>query len=188
MSLVNRVFEHPLRQIAGRVLLCTFIANQDVASVATGRPRPVYVFTMTAPIESKDLAYQDQTVRMAFRINRADVVLSILNLAKSPIRVNWNEVAYVDPDGHPHDIVHSRQPAVLPPTANLTDSMVPADFIYSNGAGKLTAWQQRDLFPKPTRKEARKYDGRSFSLYIPIEIDGAVRNYLLTFAIRINDA
>lgn len=185
---MNRVSTPPLFRIAGPLLLSVFIVSPFVQGGIVGaKPKATYVFNLTAPVERKDLAFEDGIVKMAFTITRSEIVLSVSNLAKSSIKVNWGEVAYVDPLGQSHNMTHSQQPAVLPPTANTTDTMVPADFIYSYGTGKVMLWQRRDFLPRPTKKEARKYNGRSFSLFIPIQIDGAIKNYLLTFTVRIAD-
>jgi hypothetical protein len=58
--------------------------------------------------------------------------------------------------------------------------MVRADFIYSSCTGKAILWQRRDFFTKPTKKAALTHYGRSFNLHIPIQIDGNIKNYLIT--------
>lgn len=65
--------------------------------------------------------------------------------------------------------------------------MIPADFIYSPTTGKAVLWQRRSFLPRPDKKEARTYNGRSFSLYLPIEVNGATKSYLFTFSIGIGD-
>src|SRR5262249_9040636 len=112
MAATIRVLRHMLFPIAGLALLCTSTATTTLPlGVVDARPRAMYAFKMTAPVESNDLAYQDETVKMAFTINRSAIVLFLSNLAKGAIKVNWGEVAYVDPEGQSHNMTHSRQPS-----------------------------------------------------------------------------
>jgi hypothetical protein len=87
---------------------------------------------------------------------------------------------------------------VVPPTARLEDILIPVDHVYFGYERKLKwidnqeeKWTSTPLFPsledKKASKDALNYKGRSFSVFIPLEINGAVKNYLFTFSIDIID-
>lgn len=99
------------------------------------------------------------------------------NKADNPIRIDWNQVTFVDESSESHKVMHTedrfeerhkyRVPTVVPPTAKVEDYISPL--------------VQKPLFPEGL--EAKKFKGHSFSIFMPLEINGVVKNYLFTFKI-----
>ena len=60
----------------------------------------------------------------------------------------------------------------------IEDAIVPSDYISYTGGG----WNSRALFP--ALQETDVYIGKSFSVFMPLEIDEAVKNYSFAFSIE----
>jgi hypothetical protein len=109
----------------------------------------------------------------------------------APIKVDWNNVSYVEIVGLAHGVVHTgvryierdrpQVPTLIPPGAMIDDAIISSDHIsFSSGSGG--GWSSKALFPASQKTDL--YIGKSFSVFMPLEIDGAVKNYLFAFSIE----
>jgi hypothetical protein len=63
----------------------------------------------------------------------------------------------------------------------IEDAIIPSDHIsFSSGSGG--GWSSRELFPISQKTDL--YIGKSFSVFMPLEINGAIKNYLFAFSIE----
>ena len=176
----------PLRVGCGILLSAIFLAGPNqISTHAVAKPKMHYSFKMTKPVESDKLVFRDELVDLAFGVERKKITLSLTNNTQDLIRINWNEVSYIDPFGQSHELLHLQSPVSLPPTAKITMALIPKDYIYSSITGKFARFDQREFFPKPDKKEAHQYKGKAFSVFVPIEVKGTAKTYLLTFSIDI---
>ena len=63
--------------------------------------------------------------------------MSLNNKTDNPIKIDWNQVSYVDISGMSHRIIHSgvkyigrenpQSPTIIPPTAKIADIVFPTD-------------------------------------------------------------
>ncbi len=157
----------------------------------TGEYPAYYIFVMTEPTVNKGLIYEDLFLKIVFFITQKEFHFTLQNRTENPIKIDWNQVSYVDVQGKSHKVIHSEvkytdkakpQPTtVIPPTAKLEDIVLPIDYIYYK-TGKHGGWREKPLFPEAP--EAKIFKGRSFSVFMPLEINGAIKNYLFSFKIE----
>jgi hypothetical protein len=149
------------------------------------------IFVMVKPRESKELMFEDQAIRIRFILSETQVGIRLQNKMPSAIKVDWNTVSYVDITGLAHSVIHTgvryierdrpQVPTIIPPAAMIEDAIVPSDHIsYASGSG--SGWSSRPLFPGLTATDL--YVGKSFSVFMPLEIEGAVKNYSFAFSVE----
>lgn len=142
----------------------------------------LYVFALAKPRESDNLVYEDDSIRIAFAMVKAQVQFSLQNKTESAIEINWDQAAFIDFSGLSHRVIHTgtklndrdkpQAPATVPPTARIGDIVYPADYAEWSGS----EWLQRPVLP-PAEVA---YKGRTFSVFMPLKINGEPKNYLFT--------
>jgi hypothetical protein len=149
------------------------------------------VVVMVKPLESRERVFEDQSIQILFSASEKQIGILLYNKMNTPIKVDWNSLSYVDITGLAHGVVHTgvrymerdrpQVPTVIPPAAMIEDAIIPSDHIsYTPGSGG--GWSSRALFPDMT--ETDLYIGKSFSVFMPLELDGAVKNYSFSFRIE----
>lgn len=161
----------------------------------SGEYRANYSFGMTKPKVSKDLLFEDAFVKISFIISKEQIGFVILNKTSNPIKIDWNQVSYIDVLNESHKVMHSGvkyvdkanvlPPTIIPPTAKIQDIVFPTDHIYYT-SGKYGGWNKIPIFPEAPK--ARLFKGKTFSVFMPLEINGTVKNYLFTFIVEDVDA
>lgn len=161
-----------------------------------------YVFVMTKPAANESLAFEDDSIDVSFTIpstitrsfserlkptTSSLISFSLKNKTDNPIKVDWNAISYVDPSGTAHKVMHdgirfserdSPHPAsTIPPMAKLADFVYPTDAVLRSG----TDWETPKLLPNFPLAASLK--GKSFSIFMPLEIGGATKNYNFVFTI-----
>jgi hypothetical protein len=149
------------------------------------------IFVMVKPSESRELMFEDQAIRIRFTLSETQIGLLLQNKMTSPIKIDWNTVSYVDITGLAHSVMHTgvryierdrpQVATIIPPEAMIEDAIVPSDHIsYTPGSGG--GWSSRPLFP--ALAETDLYIGKTFSVFMPLELEGSVKNYSFTFRIE----
>ncbi|MGD0922410.1 MAG: hypothetical protein ABSA70_11685 [Terriglobia bacterium] len=145
----------------------------------------LYVFALAKPRESDNLAYEDDSIRIAFTVVKTQVQFSLQNKTESAIEINWDQAAFIDFSGLSHRVIHTgiklndrdkpQAPATVPPTARIEDIVYPADY---------AEWSGSDWLRKPVVPPAElAYKGQTFSVFMPLKINGEVKNYLFTIKV-----
>jgi hypothetical protein len=156
-----------------------------------GAWRPVvYRLALTKPVESEALVFEDDNLRASFALSRKAINFSLKNKTDGPLKIDWNQWSYVDVDGNSHRIFHkgiaykdretSLPPSVIPPTATFEDVVFPSD--YSRWSDVGGGFQSLDLLPQAVSASA--YVGKTLSLFMPLEVNNTVKNYLFSFKIK----
>lgn len=150
-----------------------------------------YIFVMVKPKESKEVAFEDSFMSIEFSISKRQVGFVLRNKTDNPIKIDWDQVSYVDVLGESHKVMHSgvryierdkpQAPTVVPPTAKVEDMVFPSDYVYYS-SGEYGGWREIPLFPEAPA--AKIYKGSSFSIFMPLEVNGVVKNYIFTFKIE----
>jgi hypothetical protein len=146
---------------------------------------------MVKPSESRELMFEDQAIRIRFTLSETQIGLLLQNKMTSPIKIDWNTVSYMDITGLAHSVMHTgvryierdrpQVATIIPPEAMIEDAIVPSDHIsYTPGSGG--GWSSRPLFP--ALAETDLYIGKTFSVFMPLELEGSVKNYSFTFRIE----
>lgn len=142
----------------------------------------LYVLALTKPNESDKLAFEDDSIRIAFAVIESQIQFSLQNRTESPIEVNWDQVSFIDFSGRSHRVIHAgtkfndrekpQAPATVPPTARIEDIVYPADY---------AEWTGSDWIHSPILPPAEfAYKGNTFSVFVPLKINGELKNYLFT--------
>jgi hypothetical protein len=162
------------------------LARYDI-SLEGGSYAVEYSFALIKPAESQELKFEDQALSIGFLIVKPQITFQLVNKTDQPIKIDWIQVSYVDTSGSAHKVTHggvriidrnsALPPTSIPPTAKVEDFIVPTDAI-SLQSGK---WETNDLLPQGP--VAKALEGKTFSLFMPLEVNGAVKNYLFTFKI-----
>lgn len=153
-------------------------------SQAPTRTKVEYSFKMIKPKLSPDLVYEDAFIKIRFIIWNK-LAFKLENKTDNPIEIEWAKTSYIDTASGAHSVIHegvrfierdrALPPTVIPPSANITDVAHPSDYIsYESGGG----WQMKDLFNIFADEE-----GKPFGLFLPLKINGIVKNYSFRFII-----
>ena len=155
----------------------------------SGHYVPSYTFSLQKPKTSEALVFEDSKIAFIAQVSRQGIAVAILNKTDQPIKIDWNQVSYIDQTGKANGVTHegvkyadatnAKPPTVIPPGARHEDMIVPAGSIrYANG------WKVNPLLPMGA--QSRELVGKTISLYVPMEISGRVENY--SIGIRIESA
>jgi len=147
----------------------------------------LYVFSLEKPKVSDKLVFEDDSIRVAFAVVESQIQFSMQNRTELPIEINWDQSAFIDFTGQAHRVIHAgikwndrekpQAPTTVPPTARISDIVYPADY---------AEWSGSDWIHKPVLPPAElSYKGQTFSIFVPLRINGEIKNYL--FTIRIAD-
>jgi hypothetical protein len=149
-----------------------------------------YSFRMIKPSESTDLRFEDADIESGFVVARKGINFIFRNKTDDPIKIDWNQVSYIDATGTSHPVTHtgvkytdaaaSKPPSTIPPSAKFEDSAIPADSVHFV-SGQYGGWETRDLLPRSV--DAPLLKGGTVALYMPMEVRGKVKNYLFRFQI-----
>lgn len=141
-----------------------------------------YQYAMTNPVQQDGMEFRDETLFCRVLPKELSIGLDIINVSEIPISIDWNQVRLIDSDGTPHPVVHgmvllrdlqrANLPTVIMPQGVLNESVAPSDYAYLDFSG----WQQRPIFPKTVA--ALGLQGMRFGVAVPVQIKGAVKNYL----------
>src|SRR5689334_21631798 len=139
-------------------VLLAIIAPLAVAACCFGqtvtREIPTYSAKMMKPKLSPDSSFEDPFIKIEFVVLQR-ILFKLKNKTDNPIEIDWGKVSYVDTEAGAHRVVHEGvryierdkvpAPTVVPPMANITDIIHPADYIdYESGSSG--GWKIDDLF------------------------------------------
>ena len=160
-----------------------------------GEWAPHYRFAMTKPKESKELVFSDDEIATSFKISSRRLAFGLSNKTGQPIRIDWNQISYVDTQGKAHKSIHegikyadkaNPQPVTMVrPGASVEDAIIPVDSVrFTDGRGYVPGeWVVDPLFP--AGQDAKAYEGATLNVFMPLEVNGIVTNY--NFAFKITD-
>jgi hypothetical protein len=147
-----------------------------------------YVIALVKPRENRDLSFEDEFVRLVFSVSEKQIGFAIQNKTATAITIDWNQLAYIDPSGGSHKVIHQgvkyassgemMAPTVVPPTANVSDLIYPADYVTWDDV--LHDWVKKSILAE---RDQEKHIGESFSAFMPLQINEGKKEYLFTFKI-----
>ena len=151
-----------------------------------GELATTYVFALTKPAASGSLAYSDDAIHIVFRPTRQQIGFTAVNQSSTPMKIDWSSAAFVDTDGQSHritekaDRANTMAPTIMLPGARVTKTVYPSD-PGSGTSGRHGTGTERPIFPNAPAARALK--GKSFSVFLPIEVAGKVQHYQFAFVI-----
>lgn len=174
------------------VCMAILIFNQAITYSAA-----YYTIVMTEPKEHHDLYYSDENIAIKFPVPYKEIntiPFILMNKTSEPINVDWNKIMFVAPNGNSLNVYHSgvlykdahgnvpMNPTLIPPKAKLNDFIGLKAGIYFTSS-MYGGWHVNPIFPT-WHKDALPYKENTFSIFMPLEINGKVKNYTFTFAIE----
>ena len=144
-----------------------------------------YVFTLVTPIEKSSPAFDDGIISVVFSPSNDQIVFLLRNQTESPIRLDWDQMAYVDFDGSSHRVIHQgvrlmqkeapQPPSTVAPGSSVQDFIYPSDRVSWNST--ISEWMQAPIWPSIPSP------GQQFGIFMPIEVDGKTKNYQFTIKV-----
>lgn len=160
-------------------------------SFVNGTYPVVYNCSMTKPDIGISMQYSDDAISVQYKIVTDAVVFQLMNKTNNPIKVDWNQLSYIDSTGLAQKIIHTgvkynnaneyQQATIIPPQARIEDQLVPTKNLWFE-EGKYGGWRTNPLFPEGP--SADKLIGQEFGLFFPLEVNGQVINYNFRFRIE----
>jgi hypothetical protein len=143
-------------------------------------PDPIVQFRLTEPKGSIGLRVITQDFSISFSVEPEEVGFVLVNKTTAPMKMLWDESAYVDQRGRTHRVMHagvkyidrdkSMPPSLIPPGSSLEDIVFPVSYVYYSGG-----WRQRNLFDV--------YEAASFGIgvFLSLEVKGQKRGITFRF-------
>jgi len=152
-----------------------------------GKHFPKFSFSMTKPTASKDLSVHDDKVAVVFTIQRDRIGFELRNKTEAVIKIDWDQVSFVDVDGTASKVVHSgvrlierdrpQVPSLVPPGAKITEAITPSGRIrYEKG------WQLMPLLPE-RGIPANAICGRDFQVFMPLTVESKSEDRVFAFSV-----
>ena len=155
-----------------------------------------YGETQVVMIEQEGLSkykFEDDYIEIFWYVGTKEFNFELTNKSDYTIKLNWDDMAYVDLNGTTSRVMHSgvkyidrnnSQPAsVLPKNASMTDILLPTDNIYYS---EYYGWQSHRLFRyynSNTEAQLSTDIGKTVRIIFPIVIQDVVNEYIFEFKI-----
>jgi hypothetical protein len=146
--------------------------------------------SLQQPMLSDILAYSDEFIDILFMVEKTQIAFDMQNKTDKGIKINWDELSYISPTGKSMRFIHSgirlidrnapQAPTIVPPNSRISDILIPSEHIYYV-SGEYGGWHELDLF---YGDDKAVYEGKEFSVYMPLEIKGDRKEYTFTFRIN----
>jgi hypothetical protein len=143
--------------------------------------------------------FMDNYLTVVWYVSTDRLFFTIKNHSKHSIKLNWDEISYVDCNGNVSRILHDgikyseaktvSQPAlVIPKNATITDVLIPVSNIKYVEAYAWKGWSTEKLIPwrigktkEFTNTKASDYVGKEIIISMPIIIENVTNEYTFTF-------
>jgi hypothetical protein len=146
-----------------------------------------HVLRMVKPVISDLFQFENDDLAIRFAQSRESIGFVVQNKTQEPIKVDWNQISFVDAFGSAHGITHAgikyvdakapKQPSTIPPGAKLEDLIAPADNVYFAGG----QWHVHPLMADAPLGAALM--DKQISVFMPLEIKGMPQNFNFVFKI-----
>ncbi len=146
--------------------------------------------------------YEDEYMRILWFVDRTSFHFNLENKTDKSIRIDWDNIVYVDYNGEAGRIMHSgvkynernseQAPPVVPRGTKITDVLLPTANVEFDGG----TWQEKSLLGGDygwvptgvtTASSLIDYTGKSMSIVMPLEINGQIREYTFTFIAKMHN-
>ena len=142
--------------------------------------------------------YEDDYIDIAWYVSSKQFNFELRNKSAHSIKINWDDITYVDIDGKAGRVMHSgvkyidrnnSQPSTtIPKNASISDILLPTDNVYYV-SGQYGGWNEKYLIPCVYSKQ-ETYDilaptnvGKKMSILMPIMIENVQNDYIFEFNI-----
>lgn len=146
--------------------------------------------------------YEDNYMRILWFVGETSFHFSLMNITDETIRINWDNIVYVDYDGEAGRVMHSgvkynernseQAATVVPRGTKITDVLLPAANVEWGYGMYGQGWREKPLLKglvwKPVDEVNRNpymdYTGKMMKIVMPLEIGNDVREYTFTFVAK----
>jgi hypothetical protein len=144
----------------------------------TGAVDVKYVLTMVSPAQNRLLEFADQDLQFSFAVSDASIELKMRNNSRSAVKVIWRETEFTDVFEQTHLIAHvGGGDSTIAPAGSLKESVEPV----GGNSGEFKGWRADAVLPRTL--DAGEMTGRSITLSLPVEVEGAQRCYRFVFQV-----
>ncbi len=181
----------------------TYRAHYDIGLMSVERPAQAvekYGAQDITTFEEKGSDrsfYEDGLVRIVWIPTASEVSFELTNKTEQPLKIIWEEAAFIDDSGESHRVVHSGvdyesvkdpQPStVINEKGSYADAVFPAGYYHYIG-GTL---HKDPLYPNVSvsrkgdklEEKGQSFIGKTFHVLLPLEIDGVVNKYVFSFTV-----
>ena len=188
----------------------TYVAKYDVSLTEVQRPADVQARFGDIKASQVDTGKgrlfqaEDQLLRIIWNGPDVQLGFDLLNKTDIPIKVVWDETAYVDIGGQTHRVIHNgvkladrnspQPPSVIPSKGRLNDIVYPSDNVSYSNSRYSDGWSQMPMFPcmpgmvcsDHLRKLAVAHNEMDYRVLLLIEV--GKESYPYTFVFRVNKA
>lgn len=192
--------------IGAAVICCAFIAQSCGTMMQTSK----YVVNLSA-VESPENAkvqfgetkvvtfkdgdvqkyrYEDDFINIVWFVGYKEFDFSLTNKSDHTIKINWDDISYVDINGNVGRVMHSgvkyidrnsSQPATsIPKRASITDLLMPTENVYYV-SGQYGGWRESPLIPASYNQGGA--EGKTMTILMPIMIENVQNDYTFEFVI-----
>jgi hypothetical protein len=150
-------------------------------------------FRMTNPAASSGLRFEDKNIAIDFTVGEQAFDIRFVNRSDRDVKILWERSEYSDVNNQTHRIMPStvRFPdrnnplpdQIVPAKRSIQEAVIPVANVFLSRERR--GYDIRPLFPLES-DAAASLKGKSFNLFIPVELDRAIIPY--NFRIQIIDA
>lgn len=135
-------------------------------------------------------AYNDSIADIKWYQGKTRFVLLLENLTKKTMKINWDEMTYVNPLGRAERLWHAygryiesdkeQVPTIIPSEKSILEPIIPVDNIYFNNG-----WKEQYLLVYRTedQKQLNNYFEKPVQIYLPIYVGEEKVEYIFNFTI-----
>lgn len=143
--------------------------------------------------------FEDGMVEIAWFLYSQRIAFTLTNKTDHSIKIMWDEGAYVDINGESHRIIHEgvkyidaanmQPPSTVIRKGFISDSIIPADYIYFDDSKYGGGWKEKPIFPalrydKKFASIEKEFESKNVQLLLPLQIEDTVNEYIFTFEIE----
>ncbi|MDO8137817.1 MAG: hypothetical protein Q6354_09265 [Candidatus Brocadiales bacterium] len=150
-----------------------------------------YHFSLIRP-STGTLNFEDDTLFITFAPDSEKINLLIRNKSDSPIKIMWDEAAYVDKAGISHRVIgkgtryedkeRPQTPTMVAPNSSVAEWVMPSDNIYHT----FFRWKVSPMFPELiTVSDISLWDRTTFRFILPVEVHGQHKHHEFEFQVRV---
>jgi hypothetical protein len=182
-------------------VLLVVLPSQAFLSCAGGRflgmgrgNKYVYAYKMTRPVESPLMIFQNDSLKIQFKVGETWIRFQLQNLSQSEMSVQWDKVSLGVDNAYSlvrhtinlyGDTAPGNRSVPIPPLGYIRDLVLPVDNIFFNGS----QWEQTDLFQTVDggkdvmAQTIEKNVGKSIVLNLPLQFGHRLQAYRFEFRI-----
>ena len=154
----------------------------------------VYAYSMTDPVKNPMMIFQDDSLKIQFKIDASAIRFQLQNLSRSTMTVQWDKVSLGVDNAYSMvrhsinmyaDTVLGRRSVPVPPIGYIQDLMIPVDNVYYDGS----AWLISDLFQttdggqEQMARTIQNNVGKSIVVLLPLQFGKTIKEYRFQFQI-----